>query len=413
MDPVAHAVHVDDLAGSLREQMLDEALGADPLADVPGSGLSDGPGEPGGHSRIVAAVEREAGVLDAATRSAVAERIAQQALGLGPIEALLRDPQVDEVLVSGTAPVWVERDGRLEVTDVAFASEAELRETIERLLSRAGRRADESEPICDARLPDGSRVNVVLPPLAVDGPALTIRRFHPRGLAASDLVELGTWTPALHDMMRCAVRARLNVLVCGGTGSGKTTTLGALGGMIEERERVVTIEDTAELRLALPNVVRLEARPANVEGRGEVTIRGLVRNALRMRPDRIVVGEVRGPEAHDMLAALATGHDGSLSTVHAGSPAEALRRVETLALMAGLGLPHEAVRAQVCDALDLVAHQVRRPDGSRAIVEVCEVVRVAGGAGARTIYSLRDGRPVLRAAQGDRVARGLAAPSGR
>ncbi len=297
--------------------------------------------------------------------------------------------------------------GRLEATGLSFASEPELREAIERLLSRAGRRADESQPICDARLDDGSRVNVVLPPLAVDGPALTIRRFRPRGLTAQDLVRLGTLTPALLELIGAAVRGRLNVLVCGGTGSGKTTTLGALAGLIDARERIVTIEDTAELRLPLPHVVRLEARPAGVDGRGEVTIRTLVRNALRMRPDRIVVGEVRGAEAHDMLAALATGHDGSLTTVHAGSPAEAIRRVETLALMAGLGLPHEAVRGQVCDALDLVVHQLRRHDGSRVVNEVAEVVAVAGGAGVRTLYSLRGERPVRRAALGDRVAQRL------
>ena len=270
---------------------------------------------------ILAAVEREAGVLDAPTRAAVAERGSpQQALGLGPLERLLRDPLIDEVLVCGTRPIWVERGGRLEATDVAFETETALRETIERLLSRAGRRADESEPICDARTADGSRINVVLPPLAVDGPALTIRRFRPRGFSADDLVALGAWTPALRELLGAAVRGRLNLLVCGGTGSGKTTTLGALGGMIDDGERIVTIEDTAELRLPLAHVVRLEARPASVDGRGEVTIRALVRNALRMRPDRIIVGEVRGAEAHDMLAALATGHDGSLSTVHAGSP---------------------------------------------------------------------------------------------
>ena len=412
MEPMTRTAHVDDLALKLREQMLGEALDAQLLAvgDDEPARTANGTAIPAG---VLAVVEREAGVLDAATRNDVAERIAQQALGLGPIEALLRDPGVDEVLVSGTAPIWVEREGRLEVTEVAFGSDAELRETIERLLARAGRRADESEPICDARLPDGSRVNVVLPPLAVDGPALTIRRFHPRGLSADDLVRLGTWTPALSELLRRAVEARLNILVCGGTGSGKTTTLGALGAMIAQHERVVTIEDTAELRLPIANVVRLEARPASVEGRGEVTIRGLVRNALRMRPDRIVVGEVRGAEAHDMLAALATGHDGSLSTVHAGSPSEALRRVETLALMAGLGLPHEAVRAQVCDALDLVVHQVRSPGGGRVVTEVCEVVRVAGGAAARAIYTLRGGRPVLRSPAGDRVVAGLDATGER
>ena len=399
MDPADRIEHIDSLASALRAQLLEETLAPDGAADA----------EHDTATAMARAVEREAGALDLETRVAVAERMAQQALGLGPLEGPLDDPLVDEILVCGTAPLWIERGGRLERTELAFGSEAELRETIERLLARAGRRADESEPICDARLPDGSRLNVVLPPLAVDGPALTIRRFRRRRLTAGELVELGTWTPALRELLEGAVRGRLNVLVCGGTGSGKTTTLGALAGAIGLEERVVTIEDTAELRLGLEHVVRLEARPANVEGRGEVTIRGLVRNALRMRPDRLIVGEVRGAEAHDMLAALATGHEGSLSTVHAGSPAEALRRVETLALMAGLGLPHEAIRAQVCDALDLVVHQVRRADGGRVVVEVCEVVRVAGGAGARTIYTLSGDRPVLRAPTGERVRRALAA----
>src|SRR5438874_203176 len=238
----------------------------------------------------------------------------------------------------------------------------------------------EAEPLCDARLPDGSRVNVVIPPLALDGTVLTIRRFRRRGLSAEDLVAIGTWPAALRDVLAAGVRERLNVLVCGGTGSGKTTTLNVLSSFVPAGERIVTIEDTAELRLQQPHVIRLEARPPSLEGRGEVTIRALVRNALRMRPDRIVVGEVRGAEALDMLAAMTTGHDGSLSTVHAGSPEEALRRVETLALMADVGLPQAAVS---------------------------EVVRVAGGAAAREIYAVRDQRPRWRAPLGDALARRL------
>jgi pilus assembly protein CpaF len=304
--------------------------------------------------------------------------------------------------------VWVERRGRLEPTDVCYASQEDLRHAIERILAPLGRRVDEAEPLCDARLPDGSRVNVVLPPLAVDGPLLTIRRFRRRPLDANALVEHGTWTPPLRDFLARAVRARLNVLVSGGTGSGKTTTLGALSSFVPAGERIATIEDTAELRLQQPHVVRLEARPANVEGRGEVTIRRLLRNALRMRPDRIVVGEIRGGEALDMLAAMTTGHDGSLSTVHAGSPAEALRRVETLALMADVDLPHAAIREQVADALDLVVHQARMRDGARRVVAVSEVVRVAGGAATRPLYALRDGRPTWRAPLSDRLAARLA-----
>jgi len=311
-------------------------------------------------------------------------------------------------MVCGTRPVWVERHGRIEPTTVAFADDAELVHAIERILAPLGRRVDEAEPLCDARLPDGSRVNVVIPPLALDGPSLTIRRFRRRALGPEELVELGTWSAPLRDLLRNAVRARCNILVSGGTGSGKTTTLGALSAFVGGDERIVTIEDVAELRLVQPHVIRLEARPASVEGRGAVTIRALVRNALRMRPDRIVVGEVRGAEALDMLSAMSTGHDGSLCTVHAGSPAEALRRVETLALMADVGLPHGAIRDQVAGALDIVVHQSRMSDGSRKVVAVAEVVRVAGGVGARELFTMRRGRPVWRAALSEELATRLA-----
>ena len=257
---------------------------------------------------------------------------------------------------------------------------------IERVLAPLGRRVDEASPLCDARLADGSRVNVVIPPLSLGGPCLTIRRFRREGFSLRDLVSGGTLSPELAEFLALCVAARASLLVSGGTGSGKTTTLNALSGAIPGEERIVTIEDAAELRLRQRHVVRLEARPPNLEGRGEVTIRQLVRNALRMRPDRIVVGEVRGPEALDMLQALNTGHDGSLTTVHANSPEDALRRVETLALMAGVGLPHAAVRDQAASALDLVVHQTRLPGGARAVDSVTEVVRVAGGAGVRELY---------------------------
>jgi pilus assembly protein CpaF len=390
VDPAA----LDDLAARLHGRLVqDAAAGED--RDLPG--------------RIRALVEREAALLDPAARDALAARVAERSFGLGPLEPLLRDPSVDEVMVNGPGAVFVERAGRLEPAGVAFGSDAELRHAIERILAPLGRRVDEAEPLCDARLPDGSRVNVIVPPLAVDGPVLTIRRFRRAGFSPADLVANGTWTAPLHELLAGAVRARLNVLVSGGTGSGKTTTLNALSSFIGPDERVVTVEDAAELRLQRTHVVRLEARPASLEGRGEVTVRRLVRNALRMRPDRIVVGEVRGAEALDMLGAMSTGHDGSLSTVHAGSPEEALRRVETLALMADLGLPHAAVREQVADAIDLVVHQSRMPDGSRRVVAVAEVVRVAGGPGARRLYSLRDGRPTWRAPLGDELAARLAA----
>ena len=386
---------LDELAGALRDRLVERA-------GEPGDG--DDPA-----ARIDALVEREAAVLDPATRAALAARVAERAVGLGPLEPLLRDPAIDEILICGTAPVWVERGGRLEQTSVRFATEGDLRHVIERILAPLGRRADEAEPLCDARLPDGSRVNVVLPPLALDGPLLTIRRFRPRGFAPDDLVAHGTVTPPLLDLLGRAVAARCTLLVCGGTGSGKTTTLGALAAFVDPAERVVTIEDAAELRLTLPHVVRLEARPPNLEGRGEVTIRRLVRNALRMRPDRLIVGEVRGPEALDLLVALSTGHAGSLCTIHAGSAAEALRRLETLALMADVGLPLAAIRDQVADAIDLIVRQERAADGRRRIVEVAEVVRVAGGPAVRDLYTLRAGRPTWRAPLGDTLAGRLAA----
>jgi pilus assembly protein CpaF len=337
-------------------------------------------------SRLTALVDSKAGILSAESRARLVQRIAERALGAGPLERLLRDPEVDEILVTGTEPIWVERRGRLAQTDSSFESDDQLRLTIERLLAPAGRRVDEAEPLCDARLPDGSRVNVVLPPLAVDGPALSIRRFRPRGLSPDQLIELGSWSPDLVEILADAIGRRLNILVCGGTGSGKTTTLAAIAGLLGDGERVVTIEDTAELRLNLRHVVRLEGRPASIEGRGEVTIRSLVRNALRMRPDRIIVGEVRGAEALDMLIALSTGHDGSLTTIHAGSPAEALRRLETLALMADVGLPHGAIRAQVAEAIDLVVFQQRDGSGLRRVASVDRVLARGREIRTETIY---------------------------
>ncbi|HEV7460449.1 MAG TPA: CpaF family protein [Solirubrobacteraceae bacterium] len=382
---------LDALAGSLRERLLGEA----------------GEGDGDLTARIRALVDREAAALDEGTRIRLAAAVAQRSFGLGPLEPLLSDPAVDEVMVNGVegpCSVWVERGGRIEPAGVAFASETDLRHAIERILAPLGRRVDEATPLVDARLPDGSRVNVIIPPLALDGPVLTIRRFRARGLSADDLVSAGTLNAPLRDFLARCVRARCNLLVSGGTGSGKTTLLNALSAFIPESERVVTVEDAAELRLRQPHVVRLETRPRSLEGRGEVSVRDLVRNALRMRPDRIVVGEVRGAEALDMLSAMTTGHDGSLSTVHAGSPEEALRRVETLALMADVALPHAAVRDQVAGALDLVVHLSRDRDGARRLVAVAEVVRVAGGAGTRECYALRDGRPCWRAALSDGLA---------
>ena len=372
---------IDELAHALRARLIERARAGEAGA------------APGGlEQEVRELVEREAAPLPEAEREALRARVVLLATGLGPLEPLLSDPTVDEVLVNGAASVYVERRGRLERTGVAFGSEAELLHAIERILAPLGRRVDEASPLCDARLADGSRVNVVIPPLSLSGPCLTVRRFRRSGFSLRELVAGATLPAAVAELLALCVAARASVLVSGGTGSGKTTTLNALSGAIPGEERIVTIEDAAELRLRQRHVVRLEARPANLEGRGEVTIRQLVRNALRMRPDRIVVGEVRGAEALDMLQALNTGHDGSLTTVHANSPADALRRVETLALMAGVGLPHEAVRDQVASALDLVVHQARMPDGARMVESVTEVVRVAGGAGVRELFA-RGGEP--------------------
>jgi pilus assembly protein CpaF len=384
---------LDELAGRLRDQMLAEAGGA-------------GPGDLG--ARIRAVVERDLGLLGEEERREVARRVHSRVAGLGPLEPLLADPEVDEVMVVGPGRVWVERAGRIEPAAASFADDGALRHAIERILAPLGRRVDEASPLADARLADGSRVNVVIPPLSLEGPVLTIRRFRRRGFSPADLVRAGTLPADLADWLAACVAGRLNLLVSGGTGSGKTTTLNALSEAIGAAERVVSVEDAAELRLRQPHVVRLEARPPNLEGRGEVTIRALVRNALRMRPDRIVVGEVRGAEALDMLMAMSSGHDGSLSTVHAGSPEEALRRVETLALMADVGLPHAAVRELTAEAVDVVVHQARVGEGRRRIVAVSEVVRMAGGAATRELYALRGRRATWRApAAGGRVAEAL------
>jgi pilus assembly protein CpaF len=323
-------------------------------------------------------VWEEAGVLTVEDRDEVVERIVPESVGLGPLEELLADPAVEEVMVNGVDRVYVERRGVVEATAVRFADEDELRNAIERILAPLGRRVDELSPMVDARLADGSRVNVVIPPLAIDGPAVSIRRFGVSRPGPAELVAMGTLVPAQRDRLETAVASRRSVLVSGGTGSGKTTLLNALSSFVSGRERVVTIEDAAELRLQQPHVVRLESRPAGVEGRGEVTIRDLLRNALRMRPDRIVIGEVRGPEALDLLTALNTGHDGALSTVHANSPADALARLETLALMAGVGLPHAAIAEQVRRGIDLVVQMERREDGSRVVSAIEEVGSMAG-----------------------------------
>jgi pilus assembly protein CpaF len=354
---------LEDLADSLRSRLIETRREA-ATAGAPPSELA---------AEVSSLVQREAALLGSADREALVARVLRDTVGLGPLEDLLADPSVEEVMVNGPGQVYVERGGRIEATDACFADDEELRNAIERILAPLGRRIDELSPMVDARLADGSRVNAVIPPLAIDGPALSIRRFGASRPGARELVELGTLTEFQVELLERAVGERRSVLVSGGTGSGKTTLLNALSGFVSAEERLVTIEDAAELRLQRRHVVRLESRPAGVEGRGEVTIRDLLRNALRMRPDRIVIGEVRGAEALDLLTALNTGHRGALSTVHANSPADALARLETLALMAGLGLPHEAIAAQVRRGIDLVVHLERLEDGSRRVTEIADV----------------------------------------
>jgi pilus assembly protein CpaF len=300
--------------------------------------------------------------------------IEHETFGLGPIEPLMQDPTVSDILVNGAREIYVERHGKLERTRVTFRDDTHLLQVIDRIVSAVGRRVDESSPMVDARLRDGSRVNAIIPPLALDGPVLSIRRFAKDPLRMSDLIEFGTLTPALAEILRAIVQARLNILVSGGTGAGKTPMLNVLSNAIPTTERIVTIEDSAELQLQQDHVVRLETRPANIEGQGAVSQRELVRNALRMRPDRIVVGEVRGAEVLDMLQAMNTGHDGSLSTIHANSTRDALSRVETMVLMSGLSLPVRAMRDYVASALDLVVHVSRLSDGTRKVVRVTEIV---------------------------------------
>jgi len=299
-------------------------------------------------------------------------------LGFGPIQPLLDDPEVSEVMVNGPKKVYVEKKGQLTRTDVTFDDDAHVMRIIDRIILPLGRRVDPDSPTVDARLPDGSRVNAVVPPVALDGPSITIRKFHKDKLKAADLIQYGSLTQNMADFLKACVLARLNIVISGGTGSGKTTLLNVLSGFIPENERIITIEDAAELQLQQDHVLRMETRPRNVEGHGETTIRDLVRNSLRMRPDRIVVGECRGGEALDMLQAMNTGHDGSLTTVHANSPRDAISRLETLVLMAGMELPLKVVRQQISSAVDLIVQQTRLKDGARKVTAVTEVAGMEG-----------------------------------
>jgi len=309
---------------------------------------------------------------------ALGKQIRDEILGYGPLHMYLEDPAVTEIMVNSEDYIYIERDGIIEQTDTRFASRQSLRRVIDRIVAQVGRRIDESSPMVDARLPDGSRVNAVIPPLAVDGPALTIRVFSKEPFEVDDLIEIGTMNVEVAELLKATVEGKMNMLVTGGTGTGKTTMLNVLSGFIPATERIITIEDAVELQLAQNHIIRLESRPPNVEGKGQISIRELVRNALRMRPDRIVVGEVRGGEALDMLQAMNTGHEGSLSTVHANSPRDAMSRLETMVLMAGIDLPARAIREQVASAVDLIVHLSRMRDGSRRIVQVSEVVGMEG-----------------------------------
>jgi len=323
-------------------------------------------------------LDEHAAPVSAAGRQLIIKQITDEVLGLGPIEPLLADATVSDILVNGHASVYVERHGKLQRTDVRFRDDQHLLNIIDRIVSSLGRRIDESSPLVDARLKDGSRVNAIIPPLAIDGPSLSIRRFAVDLLNADALVQMGTLTPAIALVLKAIVRGRMNVLVSGGTGTGKTTMLNVLSSFIPHDERIVTIEDSAELQLQQPHVVRLETRPANIEGRGEVNQRELVRNSLRMRPDRIVIGEVRGPEALDMLAAMNTGHDGSLTTIHANSPRDALGRVENMVAMSGATFPIKALRQQIASAIDVVIQLERQEDGKRRLVSVQEINGMEG-----------------------------------
>src|SRR5213592_982171 len=330
------------------------------------------------HQRLRELLDEEESGLSAQEKLLIVRQIGDSVLGLGPLEPFVRDSDVTEIMVNGWDSIYVERAGKIYWTGAKFHDDGQLRRIIDKIVGKVGRRVDEASPYVDARLPDGSRVNAIVPPLAIDGACVTIRKFSADPYQAEDLISFGTMTRQTVDLLDACVRGRLNILVSGGTGAGKTTTLNVLSSFLPDDERIITIEDSAELRLQQPHVVRLESRPPNIEQRGEVAIRDLVRNALRMRPDRIVVGEVRGAEALDMLQAMNTGHDGSICTIHSNSPRDSLSRLETMALMAGVDLGVGTIREQVSSALDVIIHQARLADGSRRVTQITEVVAMEG-----------------------------------
>jgi pilus assembly protein CpaF len=329
---------------------------------------------------ITEILAEEGRLLTDSDRLRLVDEIKNELLGLGPLEPLLWDESISDILVNGPNHVYIERDGKLYLTEVRFNDDQHLMLIIDRIVSQVGRRVDEASPMVDARLPDGSRINAIIPPLALDGPSLSIRRFGRTRLQISDLIDRGTLTAEMADFINAIVKSRLNILVCGGTGSGKTTMLNCMSAYISETERIVTIEDSAELMLQQPHVVRLETRPANVEGKGEVTQRELVRNCLRMRPDRIIVGEARGAEVFDMLQAMSTGHDGSICTLHANTPRDAIARLEMMMLLSGASIPQRAMRQQIASALNIVVHLSRMSDGSRKVMRISEITGIEGDA---------------------------------
>jgi pilus assembly protein CpaF len=354
------------LVEALGPRLYDSEMSADQLRDKV-------------HEMLKRAIEEEETPLTRQERQRLVSEIADDVLGFGPIEPFLRDPSITEIMVNAPDVIYVEREGRIFPADGRFVDETHLRRVIDKMVGQVGRRIDESSPYVDARLPDGSRINAVIAPLCVNsGPYLTVRKFSPDPFQADDLVTFGTMSAKVAKFLSRAVSGRLNVLVSGGAGAGKTTTLNVLSSWLPVAERIVTIEDAAELQLRQPHWLRLEYRPPNIEGRGEITIRDLVRNALRMRPDRIVVGEVRGGEALDMLQAMNTGHDGSLTTVHANSPRDVLSRLETMVLMAGVDIPMRAIREQISSAINLIVHQSRLKDGTRRLTHVTEIVGMEG-----------------------------------
>ncbi|HVA77956.1 MAG TPA: TadA family conjugal transfer-associated ATPase [Candidatus Binataceae bacterium] len=329
-------------------------------------------------SAITDILNEDGRLLTDADKTRLVEEIKNELLGLGPLEPLLWDDDITDILVNGHGQVYVEKRGKLFATEVKFQDDAHLMLIIDRIVSQVGRRVDESSPMVDARLPDGSRINAIIPPLALDGPSLSIRRFGKRRYAIQDLVDKGSVAPEIVEFLETIVKARLNIIVCGGTGSGKTTMLNCLSAFVPEDERIVTIEDSAELSLQQPHVVRLETRPANVEGKGEVSQRDLVKNTLRMRPDRIIVGEVRGAEVFDMLQAMSTGHDGSLGTIHANTPRDAMGRLEMMMLLSGISIPQRAMRQQIASALNMILHVSRLSDGTRKVMKISEISGMEG-----------------------------------